>query len=141
MIASIDVQAKHRKLQSLRFHGTGEWLLNNDKYLGWKHASSTSYLCCYGIRTYGLTWLNTCEKAALTPCVHLHSWVWQKRVNVCIAMHLPLDTAPDGCFAVGHESSTTFQSLRMHLMFRLYTTIATTQIKERCKQIEFLEPY
>ena len=55
MIASVDVEAKHRKLQSLRFHGTGEWLLQNDKYLEWKHASGPSSLCCYGIRKYGMS--------------------------------------------------------------------------------------
>ena len=57
MIASIDVEAKHRKLQGIRFKGTGEWLLRNDKYLEWKHASSPSSLCCYGIRKYALTLL------------------------------------------------------------------------------------
>lgn len=70
MIASIDVESKHRKFQSLRFHGTGEWLLQNDNYLEWKHASSSSSLCCYGIRKYGLTWLITHGKAALTTWVH-----------------------------------------------------------------------
>ena len=55
MITSVDVEAKHRKLQSLRFHGTGEWLLQNDKYMEWKYASGPSSLCCYGIRKYAMT--------------------------------------------------------------------------------------
>ena len=55
MIKSTDVEAKHRKLQSLRYPGTGDWVLLNDTYLEWKHASSISLLCCYGIRKCGLT--------------------------------------------------------------------------------------
>lgn len=55
MIISIDVEAKHGKLQSLRYYGTGDWVLLNNTYLKWKHASSLSLLCCYGIRKYGLT--------------------------------------------------------------------------------------
>ena len=62
MIHSTDVEAKHRKLQSLRFHGTGEWILVNDKYLQWKHASRPSSLCCYGIRKCSLTWVLTDDR-------------------------------------------------------------------------------
>ena len=106
MIASVDVEAKHRKLQSLRFHGTGEWLLQNDKYLEWKHASGPSSLCCYGIRKYGMSLhllTESCTDIVGTP----YSWVWQKRSNVCIDINSPADTATDDCFSVGHESLTT----------------------------------
>lgn len=50
MIESVDVEAKQRKLHNLRYDGTGDWVLLNDRYLEWKHASGTSSLCCYGIR-------------------------------------------------------------------------------------------
>ena len=57
LVTSIDVEAKHRRLQNLRFTGTGEWVLQNDEYQEWKQASSQSSLCCYGIREYDLTCL------------------------------------------------------------------------------------
>ena len=57
LVTSIDVEAKHRRLQNLRFTGTGEWVLQNDMYLEWKQAPSLSSLCCYGIRKYDLTCL------------------------------------------------------------------------------------
>lgn len=70
MIASTDVEARHRRLQSLRFHGTGDWLLRNDKYLKWKHNHGPPVLCCYGIREYGLKVQVTYEEAVLTPWVY-----------------------------------------------------------------------
>ena len=52
MIESVDVEVKHSKLQGLRYNGTGDWVLQNEKYLEWKHGSKSSSLCCYGIREY-----------------------------------------------------------------------------------------
>lgn len=48
-IPSVDTKAKHLKLQSLRYHGTGEWLFLDHEYLNWQRAVTSSYLCCHGI--------------------------------------------------------------------------------------------
>ena len=54
MIQSVDVEAKHRRLQNLRCEGSGDWVLQDDKYLQWKNESNLPYLCCCGIRESGL---------------------------------------------------------------------------------------
>lgn len=48
-IPSVDTEAKHMKLQGLRYHGTGMWLFQDHVYLDWQRADTSSFLCCQGI--------------------------------------------------------------------------------------------
>ncbi|KAL8848571.1 MAG: hypothetical protein Q9221_006404 [Calogaya cf. arnoldii] len=54
-IPSVDVFAKHRKLQGLRQEGTGTWILRHDAYQDWYDAARSSTVCCIGIPGSGKT--------------------------------------------------------------------------------------
>lgn len=52
MLHAVDYEAKHRKLQNLRHAGTGDWLYREATYVGWVTSSSSTSLCCRGIRRF-----------------------------------------------------------------------------------------
>lgn len=49
VIPSVDIKAKHAKLQGVRYPGTGSWLFQDPMYIDWQRTDSSSYLCCHGI--------------------------------------------------------------------------------------------
>ena len=52
MLNAVDYEAKHEKLQNLRYAGTGDWLFQQSSYVEWKTPSRSAFLCCRGIRRY-----------------------------------------------------------------------------------------
>lgn len=54
-IPAVDVEAKHRNLQTLRHPGTGAWIFEDRSFKNWKASIQTSTLCCRGIPGCGKT--------------------------------------------------------------------------------------
>ena len=54
-IPAVDIEAKHRKLQTLRHPGTGAWVFEDRAFKDWKASTQTSTLCCRGIPGCGKT--------------------------------------------------------------------------------------
>ena len=50
MFNAIDYETKHRRLQSLRHAGTGEWLYSQAEYIDWGIPGKSAFLGCHGIR-------------------------------------------------------------------------------------------
>ncbi|MCJ1457100.1 hypothetical protein MMC28_007466 [Mycoblastus sanguinarius] len=54
-IPSVNNDSKHRKLQDLRYSGTGDWIFRHEAFRKWKNAAGSSSLCCHGIPGCGKT--------------------------------------------------------------------------------------
>lgn len=49
-LSGVDCGPRHRKLKAARHEGTGIWLPARPEYSRWALASTSSILCCHGIR-------------------------------------------------------------------------------------------
>ena len=54
-IPSVDTELKHKKLQYLRYPGTGSWIFEDGKFREWKNSAQSSMICCLGIPGCGKT--------------------------------------------------------------------------------------
>lgn len=54
-IPSVNNEGKHKMIQSLRYEGTGAWILQHEAFQQWKNSAQSSTLCCYGIPGCGKT--------------------------------------------------------------------------------------
>ena len=54
-IPAVNIEAKHRNLQTLRHPGTGAWIFEDRAFKDWKASVQTSTLCCRGIPGCGKT--------------------------------------------------------------------------------------
>lgn len=54
-IPAVNNEAKHKKLSSLRYEGTGTWIFQHETFRGWENSASSSTLCCHGIPGCGKT--------------------------------------------------------------------------------------
>ena len=54
-IPSVNHEGKHKKLQNVRYEGTGTWILRHETFQQWKRSASSSILCCHGIPGCGKT--------------------------------------------------------------------------------------
>ncbi|KAL3425249.1 hypothetical protein PVAG01_02040, partial [Phlyctema vagabunda] len=50
VLSTTNSKEKHEKLKSIRHQRTGDWIFSSSEYKRWRHLSSTSVLCCFGIR-------------------------------------------------------------------------------------------
>ncbi|KAF7921112.1 uncharacterized protein EAE97_011380 [Botrytis byssoidea] len=48
-MATVDCSNKHRRLQKIRYHGTGSWLASVTEFRDWKIQNKSSVMSCYGI--------------------------------------------------------------------------------------------
>ena len=51
-LSTVGFEYKHQKLKSLRYKGTGTWLLEDKEYVKWANSAQSAVLCCHGIRVY-----------------------------------------------------------------------------------------
>ncbi|KAL8797124.1 MAG: hypothetical protein Q9195_000591 [Heterodermia aff. obscurata] len=54
-IPSVDTILKHRKLQDLRYPGTGSWIFEDGTFREWRNSAQSSMVCCHGIPGCGKT--------------------------------------------------------------------------------------
>lgn len=54
-IPSVDTELKHKKLQSLRYPGTGSWIFEDGTFREWRNSAQSSMMCCHGIPGCGKT--------------------------------------------------------------------------------------
>lgn len=54
-IPSVNHEAKQKKLQKLRYEGTGAWILHHEIFQQWKQCAHSSSLYCHGIPGCGKT--------------------------------------------------------------------------------------
>ena len=54
-IPSVNIELKHKKLQTLRYHETGAWILEYGTFQEWRNSLQSSKLCCHGIPGCGKT--------------------------------------------------------------------------------------
>ena len=54
-IPSVDTTLKHKKLQSLRYPGTGSWIFEDGIFREWRNSAQSSMICCHGIPGCGKT--------------------------------------------------------------------------------------
>ena len=54
-IPSVNNEAKHKKLQGLRYEGTGAWIFRHETFREWEKFAHSSTLCCHGIPGCGKT--------------------------------------------------------------------------------------
>lgn len=59
MLSSLKYDEKQRKCQRVRYEDTGQWLLDNLVFQGWRTSNESSSLCCYGIPGCGKTVLTS----------------------------------------------------------------------------------
>jgi hypothetical protein len=56
-LSSLQPWQKHQDVRSSRVQGTGEWLLQMDKFKAWYNGAVDSALCCYGGPGAGKTFI------------------------------------------------------------------------------------
>jgi hypothetical protein len=49
-LSNIDYQYKHQRMQKIRHHGTGEWIIDMDQYKLWVSCGTSCLMSFYGIR-------------------------------------------------------------------------------------------
>ena len=54
-IPSVDIELKHKKLQNLRYPGTGSWIFEDGIFREWRNSAQSSMICCHGIPGCGKT--------------------------------------------------------------------------------------
>ena len=55
VIPSVDIGLKHKRLQNLRYPGTGSWIFEDGKFREWRNSAQSSMVCCHGIPGCGKT--------------------------------------------------------------------------------------
>ncbi|KAF7944130.1 hypothetical protein EAE96_010534 [Botrytis aclada] len=48
-MATVDCRNKHRRLQKIRYHGTGSWIAGVVDFVNWNTQKESSFMSCYGI--------------------------------------------------------------------------------------------